>query len=110
MYIKIYKSDIFTIRITDTFDEWFDQLKDKRAVSRINAHILRFSHGNSGQTRDLGEGVSEMKIGYGPGYRVYYARRGEVIYLILCGGDKRTQSRDIAEAKRIAKEWKDDQD
>ncbi len=72
--------------------------------------IDRFESGNPGHVRDVGDGVGEMKIDYGPGYRVYYVRREKTIYLLLCGGDKRTQDRDIAEAKRIAKEWTDEED
>jgi putative addiction module killer protein len=97
------------INRTDVFIEWLDGLKDDRAVSRITMRIARFEEGNPGYVRDVGEGLKEMKIDYGPGYRLYYVRRGEVVYLLLCGGDKRTQERDIAEAKRLAKEWKDDE-
>lgn len=100
---------MFTIRRTDIFDGWLKGLKDRRAVARIARRIDRFENGNPGLTRDLGDGVSEMKVDYGPGYSIYYCRRGKVIFLLLCGGDKRTQSKDIAEAKRMAKEWKDDE-
>jgi putative addiction module killer protein len=99
---------MFTIKRTDIFIDWLKNLKDRRAVARIAVRIDRFESGNPGHVRDVGEGVSEMKIDYGPGYRVYYIRRDKVVYLLLCGGDKRTQSKDIAEAKRIAKEWKDE--
>ncbi|WP_119272920.1 type II toxin-antitoxin system RelE/ParE family toxin [Taklimakanibacter deserti] len=99
---------MFTIRRTTIFIDWLKSLKDRRAVARIAVRIDRFEAGNPGQVRDVGEGVSEMKIDYGPGYRVYYIRRDKVVYLLLCGGDKSTQSRDIAEAKRIAKEWRDE--
>lgn len=101
---------MFTIRRTNDFMDWLKGLKDRRAVARIAMRIDRFADGNPGQTRDVGDGVSEMKIDYGPGYRVYYTRRNKVVYLLLCGGDKRTQSRDIAKAKRMAKEWEDEKD
>jgi len=101
---------MLTIKRTDIFIEWLKGLKDRRAVARIAMRIDRFEAGNPGDVRDVGDGVSEMKIDYGPGYRVYYARRGKTIYLLLCGGDKRTQDRDIAHAKRIAKEWTDEED
>lgn len=100
---------MFTIKRTNIFIDWLRRLKDRRAVARIAMRIDRFESGNPGQVRDVGDGVSEMKIDYGPGYRVYYARRETTIYLLLCGGDKRTQDRDIAEAKRIAKEWADEE-
>lgn len=102
---------MFILNRTDAFIEWLNELKlkDRRAASRILMRIDRFEAGNPGQVRDVGEGVKEMKIDYGPGYRVYYVRRGEVVYLLLCGGDKRTQDKDIAEAKRLAKESKDGQ-
>lgn len=100
---------MFTVRRTGLFDEWLKGLNDRRAAARIVSRIDRFERGNPGQTKDLGEGVSEMKIDYGPGYRVYYCCRGKVVFLLLCGGDKRTQNKDIAEAKRIAKEWTDEE-
>jgi putative addiction module killer protein len=100
---------MFTIKRTNIFIDWMKRLKDRRAVARIAVRIDRFESGNPGHVRDVGDGVSEMKIDYGPGYRVYYVRRGKTIYLLLCGGDKRTQDRDIAEAKRIAKEWTDEE-
>lgn len=90
---------------TEIFIDWLNKLKDRRAAARIAARILRFEHGNPGDVRSVGEGVSEMRIDYGPGYRVYFTRRGETIVLLLCGGDKRTQDRDIRLAKRLAKEW-----
>lgn len=100
---------MFTIKRTNIFIDWLKGLKDRRAAARIAMRIDRFQAGNSGHVRDVGDGVSEMKIDYGPGYRVYYVRREKTIYLLLCGGDKRTQDRDIAEAKRIAKEWTDEE-
>ena len=99
---------MFTIKRTNLFIDWLKRLKDRRAAARIAVRIDRLADGNPGQVRDVGEGVSELKIDYGPGYRVYYVRRGKAVYLLLCGGDKATQSKDIAEAKRIAKEWKDE--
>lgn len=99
---------MFTIKRTNLFIDWLKRLKDRRAAARIAVRIDRLADGNPGQVRDVGEGVSELKIDYGPGYRVYYIRRGKAVYLLLCGGDKATQSKDIAEAKRIAKEWKDE--
>lgn len=99
---------MFTIRRTSLFIDWLKKLKDRRAVARIAIRIDRFETGNPGHVRDVGDGVSEKEIDYRPGYRVYYARRERTVYLLLCGGDKRTQDKDIAEAKRLAKEWIDE--
>ncbi|WP_299941512.1 type II toxin-antitoxin system RelE/ParE family toxin [uncultured Nitratireductor sp.] len=101
---------MYSIKKTRVFIDWINGLKDRRAAARIAVRIDRFQSGNPGQVRELGEGVSEMKIDHGPGYRVYYVRRGKTVYLLLCGGDKRSQTKDIAEAKRLAKEVTNDQD
>ncbi|AUN94910.1 type II toxin-antitoxin system RelE/ParE family toxin [Pseudazoarcus pumilus] len=89
------------------FEEWFAQLRDRHARMRIVARIRRLSLGNPGDVKPVGEGVSEMRIDHGPGYRVYFLRRGPLVVVLLCGGDKRTQGRDIADAKAIAAQWKD---
>ena len=89
-----------------SFEKWFSELKDRQAQARITARISRLSLGNAGDVKPVGSGVSEMRIGYGPGYRVYYQQRGETIALLLCGGDKGTQDRDIKQAIGIAKHWK----
>ncbi len=90
-----------------TFESWFSGLKDVRARARILARIRRLSLGNPGDSRPVGAGVSEMRIDYGPGCRVYYLRRGEVLVVLPCGGDKRTQPRDLRRAHAIALTWKD---
>jgi putative addiction module killer protein len=92
---------------TETFDRWLTALRDRRAAARIAARILRAEGGNLGDAKPVGEGVLEMRIDYGPGYRVYFVQRGGVAVLLLCGGDKGSQTRDISDAKRLAKEWKD---
>lgn len=92
------------IRQTDVFAVWFDGLRDRQAQARITARIRRLSLGNPGDVKPVGSGVSEMRIDYGPGYRVYFVRRGEVVSILLCGGDKRTQDRDIARAIDLARE------
>jgi len=89
-----------------TYETWFNGLRDAQAQARINARIRRLSLGNPGDVKPVGSGVSEMRIDYGPGYRVYYLQRGPVIVLLLCGGDKRTQDADIKRAIAITKEWK----
>jgi putative addiction module killer protein len=95
------------IRRTAIFLKWLRDLRDVRARARIQIRIDRLSLGNSGDAAPVGEGVSEMRIDYGPGYRVYFARRGNAFVVLLCGGDKKTQNEDIARAKTLAKEWKD---
>ena len=91
-----------TLRQTERFAVWFAALRDDRAIARITARLRRLSLGNSGDIRPVGQGVSEMRIDYGPGYRVYFKRTGAEIVLLLCGGDKSSQKRDIAEALALA--------
>lgn len=98
---------MFTIYSTRVFDDWVDGLQDRRAATKIFGRISRAEDGNLGDVKSVGEGISEMRIHHGPGYRIYFTRRGEVVVLLLCGGDKSSQTRDIAEAKRLAKEWKE---
>ena len=95
------------IRRTAIFLKWLRDLRDVRARARIQIRIDRLSLGNPGDATPVGEGVSEMRIDYGPGYRVYFARRGKALVVLLCGGNKQSQDEDIARAKTLAKEWKD---
>ncbi|RCW83725.1 type II toxin-antitoxin system RelE/ParE family toxin [Phyllobacterium bourgognense] len=92
------------IRQTIEFSHWITKLKDQNAVARIQIRIRRLSLGNPGDVKPVGGGISEIRIDYGPGYRIYYHQRGLVLVLLLCGGDKSTQSTDIARAKSLAKE------
>ncbi len=92
------------VRQTDDFAAWFADLRDRSARARITARIRRLSLGNPGDVRPVGAGVSEMRIDYGPGYRVYFVARGEAIVILLCGGDKRTQDRDIKRALELARD------
>jgi len=96
-----------TILTTETFDAWFSQLKDTQARVRIQVRIDRAEEGNFGDCQPVGEGVSEMRIHHGPGYRVYLTRRGMEIVVLLAGGDKRTQARDIKTALKLARELKE---
>ena len=91
------------VRRTGEFIRWFQKLRDSRARFRIYKRIERLTEGNPGDVKPVGEGISEMRIDYGPGYRVYYKDTGREIIILLCGGDKRTQEADIAEAKKIAR-------
>jgi len=92
---------------TDEFRDWIDTLKDRAGRARILVRIDRLVDGNPGQHRDLTDGVSELKIDIGPGYRVYYAQRGARLLLLLAGGDKSTQQKDIAKAIQLAKDFKE---
>jgi putative addiction module killer protein len=99
--------DIVELIKSSTFDRWMNSLRDVRAAARIQSRLDRFALGNPGDVRAVGEGISEMRIDYGPGYRVYFMQRGRVVVILLCGGDKSTQRKDILRAKAIAAEWKD---
>lgn len=90
------------VRQTGEFKTWLRRQKDDNAVVRIVARIRRMEQGNFGDTKSVGSGVMEMRIDYGPGYRVYYLQRGATIVILLCGGDKRTQARDIRRAHELA--------
>jgi len=92
-----------TVRETENFTKWIKRLKDRAVQTIITARIRRISVGNLGDTKSVGDGVSELRIDYGQGYRVYFTRRGQEVIILLCGGSKSTQSRDIEAAKRIAK-------
>ncbi|MGX5832010.1 type II toxin-antitoxin system RelE/ParE family toxin [Mesorhizobium sp. 43Arga] len=92
------------VRKTDEFTDWLKRLKDIRAKARIQTRIDRVELGNFGEVEPVGEGVSELKIHYGPGYRVYFVKHGETVVILLCGGDKSTQQKDIKRAKELAKE------
>ena len=96
------------IRKTSVFRKWMKSLKDAIAKAHIDRRIDRLSRGNPGDVEPIGEGCSEMRINYGPGYRVYYKDTGREIIIILCGGDKSTQREDIETAKRLAREKEED--
>ena len=93
------------IRQTRVYDRWYAGLRDRQARARIDARIDRLLVGNPGDVRPVGEGVSELRIHYGPGYRVYFVQRGEVLLVLLCGGDKSDQAADIRQAKLLAQDW-----
>lgn len=93
------------IQQTSIFMKWERALKDRRARAAIAARIFRLANGLPGDVAPVGQGVSELRIHYGPGYRVYFQQHGNEIIILLCGGDKSSQSRDVETAKRLAKEW-----
>ncbi|MDO5288514.1 MAG: type II toxin-antitoxin system RelE/ParE family toxin [Pseudomonadota bacterium] len=92
-----------SVRTTEVFDAWFAALRDRQARARIAVRIQRLATGNPGQHRNLTGGVAEMKIDYGPGYRVYYTERAGITYVLLCGGDKASQQGDITTALNLAR-------
>jgi putative addiction module killer protein len=98
---------VIEVRQTEFYARWIAGLDDDRARARIELRIYRLSLGNAGDAKSVGEGVSELRIDYGPGYRVYLTRRGKALVVLLCGGDKRTQSKDIATAKALARQLKE---
>ncbi len=89
------------IRKTNLFMKWLTGLRDQKAIARIQIRIDRLALGNPGDVRPVGSGISEMRIDYGPGYRVYFSKRGSEFVILLCGGDKTTQKSDIENAKRV---------
>jgi putative addiction module killer protein len=91
------------VRQTEVFARWFSRLRDRRARARIQVRIDRLEIGNPGDVKPVGGGISEMRIDYGPGYRVYFVERGREVVILLAGGDKRTQERDIATARDLAR-------
>jgi putative addiction module killer protein len=92
------------VRQTITYSSWFDKLRDKAAKVRIDIRIRRLSLGNPGDVKPVGEGVSELRVNFGPGYRIYFVQRGEEFVVLLAGGDKSTQEQDISTAKSLARE------
>lgn len=92
------------VRQTEHYSKWFDKLKDRVARARIDIRIRRLSLGNPGDVKSVGHGLSELRIDYGPGYRVYFTRRGTQLIILLAGGDKTTQASDIKKALKLAQE------
>jgi putative addiction module killer protein len=95
------------IQTTPQFDKWLRRLRDKRGQAQILSRLMRLEDGFFGDVKSVGSAVSEMRIDVGPGYRVYFTRLGNVTVLLLAGGDKQTQSRDIVLARKLAREWKE---
>lgn len=93
------------VRQTELFRDWLDDLRDGIAVKAIKRRIARVQIGLFGDAKSVGDGVHELRIDHGPGYRVYYARRGSVVVLLLCGCDKASRARDITRAKVLAQDW-----
>ncbi len=102
--IVAYSVGMIEVRETRTFSDFLSGLRDARAKAEIARRVRRLALGNAGDVKPVGEGVSELRIHYGPGYRVYYVQRGTVLIILLCGGDKSSQAKDIATATSLAKE------
>jgi putative addiction module killer protein len=97
---------VIEFKQTETFRKWRTRLKDERARATIASRLDRLAFGNAGDVKPVGQGISELRIDYGSGYRVYFLRRGDEIIILLCGGDKSSQENDIKTAKRLAEEWR----
>lgn len=93
------------LKQTETFAKWESRLRDKRVRTIIASRLARLARGLPGDVEPVGEGVSELRIHYGPGYRVYFQKCGQVLIVLLCGGNKKTQAGDIAMAKKLSKQW-----
>jgi putative addiction module killer protein len=93
------------LKQTEVFQSWWIKLKDERARGLIAARLDRLAYGLLGDVESVGDGISELRIHFGPGYRVYFQKRGRTIIVLLCGGNKSTQAKDIKTAKRLANEW-----
>ena len=99
---------MFQIQRTDVFADWLSRLRDARGKARILSRLESMTQGNLGDTKSVGDGVRELRVRVGPGYRVYFAQRAHIVLLLLCGGDKSTQRRDIDRAKRLLREISED--
>ena len=98
---------MFEVIQSETFRRWREGLKDRQALARVNARIRRLAEGNLGDVKFVRDGVSELRVDYGPGYRVYFVRRGPLLLVLLAGGNKRTQDVDIKRAVALAEDWKE---
>ena len=96
---------VIELKQTETFRKWRTRLKDERVRALIASRLDRLAYGHAGDVEPVGQGISELRIHYGPGYRIYFQRRGDTIIVLLCGGDKSAQAKDIKAAKRLANEW-----
>lgn len=96
---------MFELKQTETFRQWRTGLRDERVRAMIASRLDRLAYGHAGDAEPVGDGISELRIHYGPGYRVYFRKQGETIIILLCGGDKSSQARDIKAAKRLLSEW-----
>jgi putative addiction module killer protein len=103
----VYTSFVLEVIQSVSFRKWLSKLADRQAAARIQVRVRRMSLGTLGDVKPVGGGVSEARIDYGPGYRLYFVRRGPLVIVLLCGGTKSTQRKDIARAIEIANDWRD---
>ena len=101
----VYTARVIEIVEGTTFKRWLQRLRDRRAVARINARLRNVTMGHFGDVKSIGAGIFEMRIHHGPGYRLYYVRDGDKVVVLLCGGHKGTQTRDIDRARQLAQDW-----
>lgn len=107
----LYKGQAFEVRYSETFENWIDKLRDRQSRVRMLVHFRKLGDGNFGNAKSVGDGVHELRMHFGPGYRAYFISRDNRLILLLCGGDKSSQKRDIALAKDMAKgEFDDEED
>lgn len=99
----LYKGQRFEVRVTERFEDWLDGLRDLRGIARILNQLRKLGDGKFGNAKSVGDGVHELRMDFGPGYRAYFINRGDRLILLLCGGDKSSQKRDIALAREMAK-------
>ena len=99
---------MFQIQRTDTFADWLSRLRDAKGKARILSRLESIAQGSLGDTKNVGDGVRELRVHVGPGYRIYFARTGRIVLLLLCGGDKSTQHRDIERAKRLLRDSREE--
>ena len=104
MYLLGYNSSMYQVLQTDIFAKWLSRLKDRKATAKLLVRIESLRQGNAGDSKSLGSGLRELRVHFGPGYRIYYTRKAGLVILLLCGGDKSRQSKDIAHARRILTE------
>lgn len=104
MPVVTYRGHAFQLSETPDFTDWLGYMRDRRARARIVVRLERLADGNFGDCKSVKGGVQELRVDYGPGYRVYFFQRGKELVILLCGGDKRTQDADIAHAKRLKEE------
>ena len=105
MIYKLQCAALIELKQTEMFRKWRTRLKDEQARGVIASRLDRLAFGHAGDVELVGQGISELRIHYGPGYRIYFQKKGDTIIILLCGGDKSTQARDIKTAKRLALEW-----
>ena len=98
---------MITVLKSNVFDSWLRALSDRKARARIIDRITRIEDGNLGDYKSVGHGVSELRLSFGPGYRLYFIRQGQTVVVLLCGGDKKSQTKDIAKAKELARAWRE---